>query len=435
MKYKPFTLPEHILLGSATASLQIEGSDKKNSWYNWAINGGTKDGSNPIIADDHWNRVEEDVTLMQDLNLKIYRMSLEWSRIEPGEGEFDETAILHYKDEILKLKEAGIKPFVTLHHFSNPMWLENIGGWSNKEAIYYFRRFTEYVLKYLGSEVEWWCTINEPNIYLTQGYFYGDWPPGKKGDIKGFLKSAKNMITAHIACYKTIHKYRKKAGFTETLVGAAHHLRVMNPKTKSLTDKFSSWLSDRLFHKIFTEGMTKGKKLLPLGFGRFDEEYDSYSDFVGMNYYTRDIISFSFSPKNMFTKVEVRNSAEINDLGWEIYPKGLFKIAKDCYERYGKPIIVTENGTCDRNDDFRAKYIYNHLKELRNLEDHNIPVLAYCHWTLLDNFEWAEGYEARFGLYEVNYNTQERILRESGRFYGEICKMQQVTAEMIKEFL
>jgi len=170
---EPFALPEDFLLGTATASLQIEGGDRNNSWYRWVQTGHVKDGSSCIVADDHWNRVSEDIELMKQLHQQTYRMSLEWSRIEPARGQFNKDAIQHYRRELQQLTSAGIRPLVTLHHFSNPLWLEDAGAWTNPDVISLFERYTAYVVENLGDLVSDWCTINEPNVYLASGYVLG----------------------------------------------------------------------------------------------------------------------------------------------------------------------------------------------------------------------------------------------------------------------
>jgi len=235
-QYKPFSLPEDFLLGTATASLQIEGGDTNNNWYRWAELGHIKDGTHCIVADDHWNRVDEDIELMKKLNSKVYRLSLEWSRIEPREGEFDSSAVEHYRLELEKLLKAGIKPLVTLHHFSNPLWLEDDGGWIDGRVTDRFERYTEHVVRSFGDLVSDWVTINEPNVYLLMGYIFGTWPPGKTS-IRDYMKGAANIISAHIKSYRKIHEVRRQMGFEDTMVGVANHLRIYDPKHGTAIEK------------------------------------------------------------------------------------------------------------------------------------------------------------------------------------------------------
>ena len=420
-------------MGTATASLQIEGGDRNNSWFRWAQNGHIKDGSSPLTACDHWNRVEEDVLLMKRLNARIYRLSLEWSRIEPEEGRFDHEAIAHYRHELELLRENGIEALVTLHHFSNPLWLEDDGGWTDKRVINRFERYARFAAEQLGDLVSEWVTINEPNVYLLFGYVFGLWPPGEK-KLGLFLSGARNMIGAHLRAYRTIHRIRDERGFRGTKVGAAHHLRIFEPAHGTLPERIVAWLYDRITQDIFVTGMTEGRLVPPLG-GGYPEGKGSFSDFSGINYYSRDMVSFSWKPSMLFGKLAVKEGAPVNDLGWEIYPEGLFRLCARFYRKYRKPVYITENGTADSRDLFRARYISDHLYEISRLVDEGIDVRRYYHWTLMDNFEWIEGESARFGLYKTDYATQERKLRRSGEFFAETALKHEVSPEMIAKYL
>lgn len=430
---KVFRLPSDFLMGTATASLQIEGGDTNNSWYRWAEQGHIKDGSPTTVACDHWNRVEEDIALMKRLNNDTYRMSIEWSRIEPQKGVFDKEAMAHYRWEIQKLVEAGIRPLVTLHHFSNPLWLEDSGSWVNPEVVRLFQRYVGYVAENLSDLVSDWVTINEPNVYAINGYVFGVWPPGKKS-VADYFKVSRNMVLAHIEAYKTIHAAASARGCKDTAVGVAHHIRVLDAATEKPVEKWLARLLDRLFHEVFVVGMAEGRLIFPVGSG-YPLGKGRYQDFFGLNYYSRDMVRFAWNPSMMFSSLEVKQDAPVNDLGWEIYPEGLYRLCKRYWDRYNVPIFITENGTCDARDAFRAKYIYDHLYQVARLIQEGVDVRRYYHWTLMDNFEWVEGFTARFGLYETNFHTQERVLRKSGMFFGELCKNKGVTEEMIREFL
>jgi len=431
---KEIKFPKDFLFGTATASLQIEGGDTNNSWYRWSnMPGKIIDGTNCSVANDHWNRVDEDIDLMKKLNMQTYRMSLEWSRIEPEEGQFNKDAINHYRDEIVKLKKAGIEPIVTLHHFSNPLWMEDRGSWTNKQAVKNFSNYTNYVVSKLGDLISSWVTINEPNVYLQFGYVAGQWPPGLQS-IGAYIKGAKNMIKAHVKSYKIIHQVRKEMGFSDTEVGVAHHIRIFEPKNDKFIEKIISKIQNRLFHEVFIVGMASARIIFPFSFFSFKK--GNFQDFFGINYYSRDMISFN--PKNvgqLFGDMEVKQGAETNDLGWEIYPRGIYLIAKKYFNRYKKPIYITENGTCDAKDDFRAKYIYDHLEQISIAIEEGIDIKRYYHWTLIDNFEWSEGESARFGLIEVDYKTQKRTVRKSGHFFGEIAKNGEITGKIAKKYL
>lgn len=427
-----FKLPAGFLLGTATASLQIEGGDRNNSWYRWSDGGHIKDGTHSVNAVDHWNRVEEDIEIMKKLNSQTYRLSLEWSRIEPERGKFSKEAIDHYRWEIEKLIEAGIKPLVTLHHFSNPLWLEDIGSWVNHEVVGLFERYVQYVVTYLGDIVSDWITINEPNVYMANGYVFGIWPPGERS-IGKFIKGSRNMILAHIKAYKTIHSIREGMNQKNTMVGVANHLRVFDAKKNTPVNRWISSMYDRMFQEIFITGMTEGKLIFPLGSG-YPLEKGKYYDFLGINYYTRDIVSFKMEAASLFSKREVFEGSSINDLGWEIYPEGIYRICERYYERFNAPIFITENGTSDEMDQFRIKYIYDHMYQIKKLIDNGIDVQRYYHWTLMDNFEWLEGLSSKFGLVSVDPVSYERKVKKSGLFYSELSREKGVTEDMIKRY-
>lgn len=431
---KTFQLPDNFLFGTATASLQIEGGDRNNNWYRFCEQGKTKDGSHCIEAADHWDRYEEDIGLMRQLNQDTYRMSLEWSRIEPQRGRFDAGALEHYRREISLLLEKGIRPLVTLHHFSNPIWFEDMGGWANEDAVMWFDVYVRKVVSALGDLVQDWVTINEPNVYVEGTYSAGNFPPNKPNFIN-FFKSSKYMIGAHIRAYQAIHEIRRDKNFPgKTMVGAAHHLRVFDTAEQDAGSKWPKRMMNRVFHDVFLEGMTYGRFLFPIGSGNYPYGKGTYCDFMGINYYSRDIVRFSKNPLRLFGELTVKEGSRMNDMGWEIYPEGLYRVCKACYEKYPLPIYITENGICDKEDKMRGKFIYDHLKVIKKLIDDGVPVERYYHWSLIDNFEWEFGLEPKFGITEVDYTTQERTIRESGRFYGDVSEAGGVTDRIISKY-
>jgi beta-glucosidase len=465
-----FDLPEWFLLGTATAALQIEGGDRNNSWYRWCEEGYIKDGSHCVRACDHWNRVDEDVELLRDLGCETYRMGLEWSRIEPEPGSFDIEALKHYRYEINTLLDTGIRPLVTLHHFSNPLWFEDRGGWTARDAAERFLNYVEVVVDYLGDLVSDWVTINEPNVYLSFGFLFGIWPPGERS-IRGYIRGARQITLAHLRAYALIHeRYSARVGdrverparaqrnTVPPRVGAAHHMRLFDPARDHPADRLVARLYDRFFQQIFIQGMTEGRFPRPFPGSRAlraarqraqkaarasggaqnarDASHTPLtSDFFGLNYYSRDMVRFAFEPAGAFGKTELPPDAPTNDLGWEIYPEGLLRTLRRIATYYPLPIFITENGTCDNDDRFRARFIHDHLSAVRSALDEGIDVRRYYHWSLMDNFEWLEGESARFGLIHVDYESGERRIRGSGRFYREICRNHGVTADTLARFV
>jgi beta-glucosidase len=295
-----------------------------------------------------------------------------------------------------------------------------------------FEKYVSHVYTCLGDLVSDWVTINEPNVYLALGYLYGIWPPGQKNPV-GYFKGARNMIAAHVAAYHRIHALARRRVRPETRVGAAYHLRAFTTGNNRRGEHWVIRFLERYFHEIFTDGMSVGRLRWPLGksdtFGR-----GKYQDFWGVNYYTRDMVCLQ--PK-MFRQggvLQVKRGVPCNDLGWELYPRGLYDLCRRCYRRLRQPVFILENGTCDRLDAFRARFIYDHLLQVKRLIDDGVDVQRYYHWTLMDNFEWAEGLRARFGLIAVDYATQRRTVRASGRFYGDICRTGGVSEAMIARY-
>ncbi len=418
-----FKLKKGFLIGVASAATQIEGGELEHSWQDWYRRGKIKDNSNPARANDHYARYQQDTLLMKEMGIEIYRLGIEWARIEPQKGVFDGAVIQRYCDEIKQLQLQGIKVLVTLHHFTNPLWFENIGAFSKKENISYFIKYIEVVLKAFGPEVAEYITINEPNVYTTFGYFFGEWPPGEKSLTKT-IKVLSILAAAHLQAYLKIHEIRKEMGFSDTKVSFANHLRVFIPKdSKKLKDRFFTKLLAKLFQQDIAVAMMKAKfpwymkNILKLPQG-------IYCDFIALNYYTRSCVSGMSDG--------VKENVAVNDLGWEIYPPGIIQCAQQLYDICQLPIYITENGTCDNHDSFRARYIYEHLKEI---SESSLPLARYYHWCFCDNFEWLEGESARFGIVHIDYDNQKRTIKNSGRFFSEIIANKEVTTSMYDKYV
>ena len=404
----PFSLKPGLLLGVATAPAQIEGGDADHSWNDWARRGHIKDGSSPRRANDHYARVAEDTALLGALNAQVYRFGVEWARIEPDCGVFDPNAIAHYRSELTLLKAAGIAPLITLHHFSNPMWFERLGAFEKAGNIPYFLRYVEHVVHALGDLVHEFITINEPNVYALNGYFTGEWPPGRRS-LMQTLRVMSVLAECHLQAYPLIHRIQRELGHAGARVGFANHLCAFAPKNpKKCLHRLCTPLLERLFQGSLTVAMTTGRCHWPIM--RLSQRAPGvYADFHGLNYYSRHAVSgFGYGFLDECPK---------NDLGWEIDPDGLLQCAETLHALAPLPIYITENGTCDNADAFRSRYIYEHLARICAS---SLPIERYYHWCFLDNFEWAEGEQARFGLVHVDYETQRRTVKDSGRFYASI---------------
>ncbi len=362
--------PDDFLWGAATASYQVEGGIENNDWAEAA-----RQNKVPVAgrATDHYNLYEKDFDIAKSLGHNAHRFSIEWARIEPEEGKFDEKEIEHYRKVLQALKSRGMEPFVTLWHFTLPLWFTKMGGFANKQAPFYFSRYCEYVARRLGESVKFWITINEPNIYAQDGYIRGNWPPFEKNIFK-FFKVIKSLITSHIMSHNVIKKINPNFQ-----VGIAKNY---------IYYKIPIWNYIRNFY--------------------FLNKINKFVDFIGLNYY-------------FHRHFPEKKSEGETDLGWKIYPEGIYRALKD-FKKYKRPIYITENGLADAEDKKRAKFIKNHLFWVLKAIQEGVDLRGYFYWSLLDNYEWAHGFDPRFGLVEVDYRTLERKIRPSAYEYKKIIE-------------
>ncbi len=367
--------PKNFLWGVAHSSHQVEGNNKNNDWHEWEQKGKTKDFSG--LACDSWNKFPEDHDLAQKLGCNAFRLSLEWSRIEPEEGKFNQKAIDHYRKVLQDLKARNIKTVVTLWHWTLPLWFSKKYGWHHKDSVEIFARYCEKVVGELGGEIDFLLTTNEPLMTFGKGYLLGDFPPGKIAPWK-FLKARKNMILSHKKCYDVCKKQNKNLpiGITQyhSFIGSSK-----NPIAK-------------LIRKII--------------FYRFYDQVGDKQDFIGINYYKKSDLPWK------------RNkNKKVTDFGWEIYPKGIYEVIMDAHRRYQKPIYIFENGLADKEDKYRKDYITDHLKYIKKAIEDGADVRGYFHWSLLDNFEWNEAFEMKFGLCEIDFKDKNRPRTPRPSFY------------------
>ena len=424
LRNDPWQPAKDFLWGSATSSHQVEGNCTNNNWYEFesAVD---EDGQPRILngqkaglASDHWNRYKEDIDLMKALDLNAYRFSVEWSKIEPEPGKYDEKSLDHYEQVIDELLSKGIEPMVTLHHFTDPLWFTEQGAFFQENSPKIFAGFVEKVVARLGSKVKLWCTINEPSIYATMGYLQAHFPPAVK-DPKNVGVVFRNLLRAHTAGYQVIKKLQPQAQ-----VGLAAALLIYDPRYRwNLLDVYTA--------RAFNQSLNASQlAYLVHGYFRFGipgaatESYLNDTkgnfDFVGLNYYSRAIIKFSPAGDNILRLPNRTPPEKLTDMGWEIYPEGLYRCLKFISGYTSKPIYITENGIADDSDTKRAKFIEDHLLVMNRAMAEGMNLKGYFYWSLLDNFEWAFGFTKRFGLYHVDYATQQRTLREGSRKYSEM---------------
>lgn len=371
--------PENFLWGSATSAYQVEGEIDNCDWARKFPAG---------KACDHYHKFEEDFDLLEELNQNAYRFSIEWSRVEPEPGEFDREEIEHYRKVLRDLKARGITTMVTLHHFTNPRWVAEKGSWTNSKIAFYFNRFAQEVFEEYQDLVDYWITINEPVLYSRHAYFLGEWPPRKR-NIFLALKVIRNELRAHKKVYQGFH--RKNSGVE---VGIAKNNVYFEPAQNWL-DGLEAEAKKYLWNEWFLN--------------RIDDQLD----FIGLNYYHHNKVEFPYRGEN--------ENEVTSDLGWEICPEGIYHVLKEL-NKYGKPILITENGVADSEDRLRKDFIKNHLRRTHEAIEEGVDVQGYFYWSLMDNFEWADGYEPRFGLIKIDYDTLERKIRPSALYYAQIAE-------------
>lgn len=429
-----FLFPSGFKWGTATSSHQVEGNLTNNDWYAAEQEGGyVFENQTAGQACDWWNRAEEDFDRMVALNQNAHRLSIEWSRVEPQPNVWDEDALARYREMLIGLRERGIEPMVTLHHFTNPLWLAEMGGWANEEVILYFRRYVRKVVKALGDLTNLWCTINEPGVMLLHTYISGRWLPGKR-DLSGAIKAAHNIALAHGAAYHLIHEMQPDAQ-----VGMAKHMVDLSPaRFWAIPDMMGSSLAHRVFNDMMLGSVVQGIMRVP---GRRAIRLPGAArtlDWLGVNYYQRyRVLVRLLARGRQFVDVVTHPRAEQGPGEWgEIYPLGMFNTLQRLWKHYRVPMFITENGIPGPTDEDRPRFIVTHLHQLWRAIQRGIPVQGYYFWSLVDNFEWTEGYDPRFrfGLIGVDFETQERHIRPSGHLYGRIAENGGLLRETIEQF-
>ncbi len=435
---RSLTFPGGFLWGTASSAYQCEGGNTNNQWYRWEQQGHILSGEECGKAADWWENADRDFDLAEQMENNALRLSVEWSRIEPREGQWDDAAIDRYRAMLLGLRARRMKPVVTLHHFTEPLWFADSGGFANARNIRFFVRFVEHTVAALHDLCDFWVTINEPNVYSTQGYITHAYPPGEQDVLRG-LRVLRNLMQAHVEAFYAIRRLQP-----EGQVGYCLHYRLFDPAGLfSLLDHSVAALQESWFNWAALDAAESGQFAFPLNLALPPIPHAAGSrDYHGINYYTREIVRFDPSlPTELFGRRFVRPNVPRNDPGLdnsfgEIYPHGMYRVLKAVYRRTrgNKPLYVTENGFCDAQDNRRPRAILEHLTMIHRAIRDGIPVGGYFHWSLVDNFEWNNGWAARFGLIEVDPVTQRRMPRPSASMFGEICRANAITETIVARY-
>lgn len=407
-------LPKDFKFGTATAPFQVEGNvsgERKTDWDLFLERhpGIVKPGE---VGPNWWTpgEAEADFRRMKELGMHTQRLGFEWGRIEPEKGKIAGEAIQRYRRMIDYLKQLGIEPMVTLNHFSLPAWVAGEGGWAGKESRRAFIRYAGLIANEFG-DVPYWITINEPDVIVKLGYFMGSWPPEKK-DSKAALVARHNLIEAHNEAYDLLKKANPKSQ-----VGSSHNVMWFKPnKPDSPINR--SYVD--LWNYIFSTNWISATR--------------GHTDFTGVNFFTG--YHLNFNPRKLAITIRedakgtvqdlyfgetVKPDADTSDMGWPIVPDFFLDALHYLHKEFGKPIIITENGVADQEDAHRSLYILTHLVALWKAIQEGVDVRAYTHWSTIDNLEWVDGYNQRFGLIGLDPKTGERTIRRSAALYGEIA--------------
>ncbi len=431
------SFPPAFLWGAGTSAHQVEGGNRLNDWWRFEQQPGKiANGDVSGEACRHYERFDLDFGLAAADGHTMHRLSLEWSRLEPERGRFDAVAIAHYHQVFASLRRHGLRPLVTLHHFTSPLWIADRGGWENHETVDRFCDFVRFCALEYGGEVDWWCTVNEPEVFAFRGWSEGVWPPAER-DESAALVVISHQLEAHGRAYRILHaedRLDADGDGRAAVVGfAKHHPQLEPDRPWFPLDVLRAHFENAVFNDAVVMAPVTGVIHLAIPGARTVHrrvpELEKSLDYFGLNYYTRWKVRM-FAPDPHVT----RRGAARSDLGWEIYPRGLEEAAVRV-GRLGLPVLVTEHGFADATDAFRPRALVDSLLHLGRALDRRVPVIGYLHWSLLDNFEWADGYRARFGLYRVDFTHpgRPRQRTRSAGIFARIASTNAISREIVAE--
>jgi beta-glucosidase len=450
-RFAPFQFPEEFIWGAATAAYQIEGAwseDGKGEsiWDRFSHTPGkVKGAATGDVACDSYHRYKEDIALLKAMNLKSYRFSVSWPRVQPdGSGASNSKGLDYYKRLADALVEADIRPLCTLYHWDLPQRLEEAGGWPNRDLAARFTEYSELVVRALGDRISHWCIFNEPWVFAFLGYAWGIHAPSRK-NFTECLRATHVVNIAQGQAFRAI-----KAVNSKLQVGTAYSMANCEPATPSEADRQAAdrahalgntWFLHPALHGEYPKAFPGENPLKLMGVKPGDMELcRAPLDFMGINYYRRQLISAS-SPGEGESSTGVQNAdgheGPLTDFAWEVWPEGFHDLVYRISQEYKTtPIEITENGCSyldspDEHgrvpDERRIQFLRGYLHALGGAMLHGANVRAYHHWSLLDNFEWAEGYAQRFGLTYVDFRTQNRTIKDSGHWYAKLASTGSLT--------
>lgn len=446
MKY-----PKNFVWGAATSSMQIEGAAEdggkgKNIWNTFSKQPGKiRKGHNPDISCNHYYRYKEDIEIMKKIGIPAYRFSIDWSRVLPnGTGKVNQEGLNFYAELIDTLLENNIEPYITLYHWELPEALHQKGGWLNDEIVDWFGEYAALIAKNFGNRVKYFFTINEPQCFIGLGYLHGVHAPGYKCSVGETVRMSHNVLKAHGRAVQMIRQYASpdvKVGFAPTCgipypasdkaedIEAAKKVMFGMPEDNNWTWNVSWWSDPVLLGHYPEEGLRRFSSYLPKITKDDMKLISEPIDMYGQNIYNGWEVKMGENGEPV--SVPRYMGFPTTACGWPITPECLYWGPKFLYERYQKPIYITENGiSCNDvisldgevHDPNRIDFEERYLGQLQRAISDGADVRGYFYWSLMDNFEWAEGYTQRFGLVYVDYRTGERILKDSAKWYGKLIQ-------------
>ena len=443
MSSRAVVFPENWVWGAATAAYQIEGAVREGGrgqsiWDTFSHSPGkVANGDTGDVACDHFHRFPEDIGLMRELGLGGYRFSIAWPRIFPGGvGRPNSEGLDFYRRLVDELYTAGITPYVTLYHWDLPQALQDAGGWANRDTAHRFGEYAHTVAAALGSGVQHWFTINEPWVAAFLGHWTGDHAPGER-NVRLALLAAHNLLLAHGEGMTALRSEMGPGG----QAGIVLNLAPCQPagdtnadlEAAERTDGYMNrWFLGPLYRGHYPEDMTRlyGDAVPEIAPGDM-ELISQPTDMLGVNYYFRSLVAYDSAALPLQARRVFPTGAQVTAMGWEVYPPGLYEILKRVHDDYSPgTLLVTENGAAYDDvvedgrveDPEREDYLHEHLLQAYRAVEDGVPLKGYFVWSLLDNFEWSLGYSKRFGVIYVDYSTQERIVKRSGRWYAGVTR-------------
>jgi beta-glucosidase len=411
-------MAESFLWGASTSAYQVEGA-AENDWTDWERRGRLKA---PDVrcgpASGHRNRWRSDLTLLPTIGANAYRYSIEWSRVEPSPGVFDRAELEREAEKVSFLRALAVEPVLTLHHYTHPLWFWQEGGWESPKSVDRFGQLAAELASALPS-VRYWVTLNEPIVFVLGGYLGGLIPPGATRFSKG-AAALENLMRAHVAASQAIHER-----IPDARVGMAHNMLDFAPdRPRSSLDRRLVAAAEALYNVSLVEAVATGRMRWNFpGEGSATFHFPALpraTDFFGLNYYSRAHLRFRGLPGRVGEFFyRDRDGRGLTDTGWEIHPKGFHRVL-EVAAASGLPILVTENGIATRNDRLRQAFLREHVAILNHQRNAGLRIDGYFHWSLIDNFEWLEGFYPRFGLFEVDYATFARKRRPSADLFASL---------------